>query len=86
MDPPWSRQKIQEAFSGVKELRVDLWSAEFGEMGDGEVLGRFEGVMGVGKASVERGYGGTEGVKGLERRMMRRVGEDEEGRDVDGKG
>ncbi|MCJ1401028.1 hypothetical protein MMC11_004240 [Xylographa trunciseda] len=85
-DPNWSRRQVTDAFSGVEELRVDVWEASFGTAGV-RVLEGFWGVRGVGRARVdgcvERGMG-----RWLERLMESDLGvevEDWDGGDEDGK-
>ncbi|MCJ1380042.1 hypothetical protein MMC17_003145 [Xylographa soralifera] len=71
-DPNWSKRQVTDAFTGVEELRVDVWEASFGAAGV-RVLEGFWGVRGVGKARVrgcvERGMGSW-----LERVMQSETG------------
>ncbi|KAI9667379.1 MAG: hypothetical protein M1821_000194 [Bathelium mastoideum] len=58
-DAPWDSGKVEDAFSGVEELQLEVFQAQFGSCGY-EVLRRFVGVRGVRRAkvfgSVEEGF------------------------------
>ena len=50
-DPNFSAEKAKEAFSGVEELTIEVFEAQYGSSGY-KVLSLFEGVRGVKKARI----------------------------------
>jgi hypothetical protein len=56
-DPNFSAKKAQEAFTGVEELTLDVFQAQFGSS-DYKVLKLFEGIRAVNKARI---YGSITG-------------------------
>lgn len=74
-DPNFDAERARQAFSGVEELSVEVFQAQFGSC-DFAVLRLLEGVRGVGRARV---YGSVVGFGGyvdwLERVMMLAEGE-----------
>ena len=73
-DPNFSAKKAQEAFTGVEELTVEVFQAQFGSS-ENQVLKLFEGVRGVKKAKI---YGSVTAfpdyVDWLQRSMMAEEG------------
>lgn len=69
-DPNFSAKKAQEAFTGVEELTLEVFQAQFGSS-DYKVLKLFEGIRGVQKARI---YGSVQAfpdyVDWLERAIM----------------
>jgi hypothetical protein len=59
-DPNFSAEKAAESFSGVEELTIEVFQAQFGSS-DHRVLRLFEGVRGVERARV---YGSVTGFSG----------------------
>ncbi|KAH8672798.1 hypothetical protein BGZ60DRAFT_373567 [Tricladium varicosporioides] len=74
-DPNFSVAKATDAFTGKEELTIEVFQAQFGSS-DYKVLKLFEGVRGVGRASV---YGSVSGFPGyvewLQNSMMTIEGE-----------
>lgn len=56
IDPRFSRQQVDESFTGVEELEVEVFQAMYGSC-DFANLRLFEGVRGVGKAVVHGSVG-----------------------------
>jgi len=56
-DPNFSAQKAQESFTGVEELTIEVFQAQYGSS-DYKVLRLFEGVRGVERTRV---YGSITG-------------------------
>ncbi|TVY13286.1 hypothetical protein LARI1_G009292 [Lachnellula arida] len=77
-DPNFSAQKAQESFSGVEELTIEVFQAQFGSS-DYKVLKLFEGVRGVERTRV---YGSVTGfpeyVEWLQNVMSSPVGKEVE--------
>lgn len=69
-DPNFSAEKARRAFSGVEELTIEVFQAQFGSS-DQKALRLFEGVRGVGRARI---YGSVvafrEYVEWLQTSMM----------------
>jgi hypothetical protein len=55
-DPRYSPRQVEESFSGVEELRIDVFQSMYGSC-DFSVLKLFEGVRGVGKVVIEGSLG-----------------------------
>jgi hypothetical protein len=74
-DPNFSREKAKEAFSGMEELTIEVFQAQYGSS-DYKVLRLFEGVRGVKRVRV---YGSITGfpeyVQWLQDSMMAGEGE-----------
>jgi hypothetical protein len=74
-DPRFSTVEIQNAFTGVEELTVEVFQAQFGGS-DYSVLKRFESVQGVKNARIYgRIYAFPEYVKWLQGAMMSCIGD-----------
>jgi hypothetical protein len=75
-DPNFSTQKATDAFTGLEELTIEVFQAQFGSS-DYKVLRLFEGIRGVKKARI---YGSVtlfpEYVKWLEASMVMPVGKE----------
>ncbi|KXS93678.1 hypothetical protein AC579_3596 [Pseudocercospora musae] len=68
-DPRFSKAQATESFSGVEELEVEVFQSSYGTC-DFAVLRLFEGIRGVGKATVQGSVGDGAYAKWLERTMM----------------
>ncbi|KAK5167832.1 uncharacterized protein LTR77_007531 [Saxophila tyrrhenica] len=55
-DPRFSRKQVEESFSGVEELEIDVFQAMYGSC-DFSVLNLFEDVRGVGKVNIQGSLG-----------------------------
>lgn len=55
-DPRFSRAQVEESFSGIEELEIEVFQAMYGSC-DFSVLKLFEGIRGVGKAVVHGSVG-----------------------------
>lgn len=55
-DPRFSRKQVEESFTGVQELEIEVYQAMFAGS-DFSVLKLFEGVRGVGKATIKGSLG-----------------------------
>jgi hypothetical protein len=73
-DPNFSAKKAQDAFTGVEELTLDVFQAQFGSS-ENQVLTLFEGIRDVKRARI---FGSIAGFRDyvcwLERAMMTPVG------------
>lgn len=76
-DPRFTTLQAREAFSGVASLELEVFQAMYGSC-DFSVLKLFEGVRGVGKATVQGSVGDGRYARWLERRM-----ESEEGAELE---
>ncbi|KXL43298.1 hypothetical protein M433DRAFT_156146 [Acidomyces richmondensis BFW] len=68
-DPHFSRCQVEESFSGVEELEIEVFQAMYGSC-DFSVLRLFEGVRGVGKAVVQGSVGDGKYAEWLANTMM----------------
>lgn len=69
VDPKFSAAEAEAAFSGAEELEIDVFQAMYGSC-DFEVLRLFEGVRGVGTATVSCGTGCKDYAMWLQHVMM----------------
>lgn len=70
VDPRFSAEQLQEAFSGVAELEIEVFQPSYG-YGDIGALKLFEGIRGVGVAKVTGGSGlDVQYARWLERELM----------------
>jgi hypothetical protein len=73
-EPRFSAMKVQNAFTGVEELTIEVFQAQLGGS-DYSVLRRFEGVRGVKRARIYGSiYAFPEYAKWLQNAMMSPVG------------
>jgi hypothetical protein len=69
-DPNFSSLKAQRAFSGVDELTIEVFQAQYGSS-DHKVLRLFEGIRGIQKARIYGSVGGfSDYAKWLQDAMM----------------
>lgn len=68
-DPRFTARQVDEAFTGVHELEIEVFQAMYGSCDFG-VLRLFEGVRGVGKAVVQGSVGDGRYAAWLARTMM----------------
>ncbi|KAF7193612.1 hypothetical protein HII31_05076, partial [Pseudocercospora fuligena] len=68
-DPRFSKTQATESFSGVEELEVEVFQSSYGTC-DFAVLQLFEGIRGVGKATVQGSVGDGAYAKWLGNAMM----------------
>lgn len=74
-DPRFTRLQADESFTGVEELEIEVFQSMYGSC-DFSVLQLFEGVRGVGKATVHGSVGDGKYAEYLARRMMSPIGTD----------
>ena len=67
-DPRFSKRQVEESFTGVEELELDVFQAMYGSC-DFTVLKLFEGVRGVGRARVQGSIGDGQYANWLARTM-----------------
>lgn len=72
-DPRFSKSQVEESFSGVDELEIDVFQSMYGSS-DFSVLSLFEGVRGVGKAIVQGSIGDGKFAAWLAQAMMSPLG------------
>ncbi|KAK5113759.1 hypothetical protein LTR85_010776 [Meristemomyces frigidus] len=72
-DPRFSKSQVEESFSGVEELEIEVFQAMYGSC-DFSTLRLFEGVRGVDKAVVQGSVGDGKYAEWLSRCMMSPAG------------
>ena len=76
-DPRYSPRQVEESFSGVEELSIDVFQSMYGSC-DFSVLKLFEGVRGVGKVKIDGSLGDRKYADWLTKVIMLSEGEEPE--------